>query len=239
MQQGKTWMKVSTQRHNPELCKLLNAWVATIERYTSSFDDNPWWYNERAILSTLAGAAWTLDGWIALEEFATAKRLRTLEPGIDHGDKLRHGRCDLYIRSPEISFAFEAKQANQPIGGRSDGFSYAYQAIKAAWDDIGDLQAGEADCRFAATFVVPTIPLSEVCPNGGMLGDICAEKVIEFLKPWLEDTLGCLGKSSRNRDFAFIFPNLGKKDYCNRGRHYPGVVLLLEERLRATRRRVA
>lgn len=237
MQAGETWIKVSAQPHNPELRKLLNAWVDTIGRYTSSFEDNPWWYNERAILSTLAGAAWTLKGWIALEEFSTTKRLRTLAPSVDHGNKLRHGRCDLYVRSPNISFAFEAKQANQPIGSRSDGYSYAYQAIQAAWDDIGDIQAHEANCRFAATFVVPMIPLAEVRPEKGKLGEICTEKVVGFLKPWLENVLGCYGESASYHDFAFIFPNLGRADYCTKGRHYPGVVLLLKERLRATCRK--
>ncbi|NMZ61032.1 hypothetical protein HBO25_20000 [Pseudomonas nitroreducens] len=234
--QEKSWKKVSTQRGSPELRKLLNAWVAVIERYTSSFDDNPWWYNERAILSTLAGAAWTLDGWVALEEFTTVKRLRTLEPGVDHGDKLRNGRCDLYVRAPKISFAFEAKQATQSIGRRSDGASYTLQARKAAWDDIGDVQAHEADCRFAATFVVPTIPLSEIFPPGGKLGEICTDKVVSLIKAWLEDVLGCIGPLSKYRDFAFIFPSLGTAEYFSNGRYYPGVVLVLEERLRATRR---
>ncbi|MFJ3073734.1 hypothetical protein [Pseudomonas sp. NPDC087029] len=233
-----TWKKVSAQGPNTELHKLLTAWIATIQRYTTSFQDNPWWYNERAILSTLAGAAWTLEGWVALEEFTTSKRMRTLSPGVDHGDKLRNGRCDLYVRSPEISFAFEAKQANQPIGTRADGYSYVAQAKQAAWHDAGDLQVHEANCRFAATFVVPTIPLKEVCPEGGKLGDVCEAKVKAYLEPWLE-SIGCIGEYSDDRDFAFIFPQIGNAHYCNKGRHYPGVVLLLEQRLRATRRRAA
>lgn len=113
-QKSKTWKQVNTYQQCPQLGDLLNAWISAVERYTSQFPDNPWSYNERAILSTLAGAAWTMDGWVAMEEFATSKRLRKLEPGVDHGDKLRNGRCDLFVSSPEASFVFEAKQANQP-----------------------------------------------------------------------------------------------------------------------------
>lgn len=109
----------------------------------------------------------------------------------------------------------------------------------AAWEDIGDVQVGEADYRFAATFVVPMIPLGEIIPEGGTLGDICAKKVEGFLKPWLEKTMGCLGKGAKHQDFAFIFPNLGNTDYVMRGRHYPGVVLVLKERRRATSRSAA
>lgn len=239
MRKGDTWKKVNTCAQSVELGVLLNAWVAAIERYTGQYGDNPWWYNERATLSILAGAAWTLDGWIALEEFSTSKRLRALEPGVDHGDKLRQGRCDLYVRSPELSFVFEAKQANQPIGKRADGYSYAYKAMRAAWHDIGDIQSGEADLRFAATFVVPYIPLSEVRPQGGKPGEVCEQKVMGFLKHWLTTHMECLGKNAKYQDFAFIFPNLGSPEYCTKGRHYPGVVLMLEERQRATRRRVA
>jgi len=247
VQKSKTWKQVNTYQQCPQLGDLLNAWISAVERYTSQFPDNPWSYNERAILSTLAGAAWTMDGWVAMEEFATSKRLRKLEPGVDHGDKLRNGRCDLFVSSPEASFVFEAKQANQPtsqpanqpIGARSDGYSYAYKAMGAAWEDIGDVQVGEADYRFAATFVVPMIPLGEIIPEGGTLGDICAKKVEGFLKPWLEKTMGCLGKGAKHQDFAFIFPNLGNTDYVMRGRHYPGVVLVLKERRRATSRSAA
>ena len=239
VQKSKTWKQVNTYLQCPQLGDLLNAWISAVERYTSQFPGNPWSYNERAILSTLAGAAWTMDGWVAMEEFATSKRLRKLEPGVDHGDKLRNGRCDLFVSSPEASFVFEAKQANQPIGARSDGCSYAYKAMGAAWEDIGDIQVGEADYRFAATFVVPMIPLGEITPEGGTLGDICAKKVEGFLKPWLEKTMGCLGKGAKHQDFAFVFPNLGNTDYVMRGRHYPGVVLVLKERRRATSRSAA
>ncbi|MCI1037988.1 hypothetical protein [Pseudomonas putida] len=236
MQTGATWKKVNTHRENPELRELLYAWVAAIERYTTRFVDNPWCFNERATLSTLAGAAWTLKDWVALEEFATSKRLRKLQPGVDHGDKLRYGRCDLYVSAPNLSFAFEAKQAVQPIGGRANGYSYAYKAIDAAWHDIGDIQSGEADCRYAATFVVPTIPVSEIYASRGESGEISARKVRAILKAWLEETMGCLGKNCKDHEFAFIFPELGNPDYCIDGRHYPGVVLMLQERLRATKR---
>jgi hypothetical protein len=46
-----------------------------VERYTKAFKENPGWYNERASLSVLAGAAWTIKDWFALEEVSTIKRI--------------------------------------------------------------------------------------------------------------------------------------------------------------------
>lgn len=46
-----------------------------MERYTKAFKENPGWYNERASLSVLAGAAWTIKDWFALEEVSTIKRI--------------------------------------------------------------------------------------------------------------------------------------------------------------------
>ena len=76
------------------------------------FEDNPWWYNERASLSVLAGAAWTLKDWFALEEFSTIKRMRTLAPSVDEGH-LRNGRCDLFIRNPNESTAKRPRVAGK------------------------------------------------------------------------------------------------------------------------------
>lgn len=116
MSKGKNIKGIVVQEGDQDLEILLSAWIKAILRYTTANEyDNPWWYNERASLSVLAGAAWTLKNWHALEEFSTKKRHRTLEPGIDSGS-LRHGRCDLYVQSPSSNFAIEAKQTVQSIG---------------------------------------------------------------------------------------------------------------------------
>jgi len=232
----KTRKRVSVVGRDPLLKKILTAWIAAIERYTDGCLDNPWWYNERASLSILAGAAWSMDGWVAMEEFSTQKRLRTLAPGVDAGS-LRHGRCDLYIACPskEASFAFEAKQANQPIGKRADGFSYMHKAMQAAWKDSGDLHRNEADRRFAATFVVPTLRLKEICPEGGKLGEICPKRLDEHIAAWLKENPRFLGESWKETSYAYVFPQIGNERYSDGIRHFPGVILILEERYKANR----
>lgn len=65
------------------------------------------------------------------------KRHRTLEPGVDSGS-LRNGRCDLYVQSPDTSFAIEAKQRVQSIGARSDGYTFSDRAMRKALENSGD-----------------------------------------------------------------------------------------------------
>ena len=75
---------------------LLEQWTAMVERYAAihKYVDNCWWYNERATLSSLAGAAWSMENWVALEEFSTGTRHKVKADGVESGD-LRPGRCDL------------------------------------------------------------------------------------------------------------------------------------------------
>jgi hypothetical protein len=56
--------------------------VKSVLRYCNVQEDeyNPWYHGERASISTLAGAALTIPGWAALEEFATEKRGGTEKP---------------------------------------------------------------------------------------------------------------------------------------------------------------
>ncbi|MDE8756762.1 hypothetical protein PZA22_19965 [Pectobacterium polaris] len=236
MSKAKTIKRIEVQGSDKELESLLSAWVKAIVRYTSANEyDNPWWYNERASLSVLAGAAWTLKNWLALEEFSTLKRHRTLEPGVDSGS-LRHGRCDLFVQSPNTSFAIEAKQTVQSIGARSDGYTFANRAMRKAWADSGDLNNREAYRRFAVTFIVPYIPTSEVLIKEDDEGRVCPRKVERAIKDWLTDQSSFFGASMKRTDFAFIFPQLGNQHYSLNGKYYPGVVIVFEERYRAHRR---
>ncbi|MEI7239984.1 MULTISPECIES: hypothetical protein [Pectobacterium] len=238
MSKVKTIKGIEVQRGDKELENLLSAWVKAIVRYTTANEyDNPWWYNERASLSVLAGAAWTLKNWFALEEFSTLKRHRTLEPGVDSGS-LRHGRCDLFVQSPNTSFAIEAKQTVQSIGARSDGYTFAERAIRKAWADSGDLSNREAYRRFAVTFIVPYIPTSEVRIKEDDEEKVCPRKVEQAIKDWLTDQPSFLGASMKRTDFAFIFPQLGNQHYSLNEKYYPGVVIVFEERYRAHRRQM-
>lgn len=145
---------------------LLKEWTAVVEDFCRSdnHQDNPWWYNERASLSTLAGAAWRLPKWNALEEFSTTKRGKVPEKSIEDGAVVR-GRCDLYVSHPTTSFAIEAKQAWQPIGRKAKK-DHVLPALRRAMKDAGHLTANQADHRLGVVFAAPYVPLSEVSDPG-------------------------------------------------------------------------
>jgi len=119
------------------------------------------------------------------------------------------------------------------IGVSADGETHMNKALKAAWDDTGDLGHWEANRRFAVTFVVPTIPLSEVRIGTGKRVLICPDKVKASLSRWLTDDPYFPGWSLKPTQFAYIFPKLGSPDYVDDQRYFPGIVVIFDERLRA------
>lgn len=93
---------------------LLKTWIEFIQRYVVKMkyedddivtNDAPYFYNERANIGILSGAAWKL-GWIALEEFNIKKSRR------------KSGRCDLWIYSDKGDY-IEAKLIWMMIKGNN------------------------------------------------------------------------------------------------------------------------
>lgn len=215
---------------------LLESWHSTVEHYCTlhrqfELKENCWWHNERASISILAGAAWRVQDksgqWAAIEEFATNKR-GLVEQGHVEGD-VRYGRCDLYLTSSEVSYAIEAKQVWQSIGDRSPGLVNVQAGLDAAWKDAGSLHSDEADQRMAATFIVPFIPLSEV-----LVGEeVDLAKVRDKVGFWLDEMRGFERVKGKSTAYAYYFP-YDCSDYVNEevGRLFPGVVMVLECRLR-------
>lgn len=213
---------VHTSRQLRVLRPLLVAWTRAVKRYCQleKYDDNPWWFNERASLSTLAGAAWSI-GWSALEEFNTRKRGGII-PKEKAGDGTRHGRCDLYIASKNCGFALEAKQAWYPMGARNN---IARLAMENAWRDAGRLNIDEADHRLAATFVVPHFSRRRA-------GDT---NHLASIEKWLHNEPFSTSRPPTARAWAHVF---FKESFISErnGRAFPGVILLIEKRQRASRR---
>ncbi|NIM98604.1 MAG: hypothetical protein GTO24_11155 [candidate division Zixibacteria bacterium] len=80
--------------------RLLREWLELIHKYSSTPDDVPYWYGERALTGLLASAAWRLeDGW-ALEEI-TGVRGGEGEEG--------SGKPDLWLGLGKAKFTIEAK----------------------------------------------------------------------------------------------------------------------------------
>ncbi|MFJ4144028.1 hypothetical protein [Pseudomonas sp. NPDC089734] len=198
---------------DPDIEQLLGAWLDAVKRYVKLLrDDNCWWHNERANVSTLAGAAWSLPDWVALEEYPTRK-YRPDTSYIDKPDIDGRGRCDLYISSPKEDFAFEAKHAWQLIGGPD----VVKSAMDAARKDALALR-GEADRHFAATFIVPFLPKERL-----------HDDLHEQLSQWLHSQKSITGDTPANIAYAYLFPGMGKASCCNNVYHYPGVMLVLEQ----------
>lgn len=223
-----------------ELRPVLHEWIEAIKAYCLVHDhqDNPWWHNERASISVLAGAAWKGDKrlglWVALEEFGASKRA-VLKPeaegGVENDQQERIGRCDLYISNSVTSFAFEAKQTWQSIGRRSsESWANANKGLIAAWTDAGHLHAYEAVKRYAATFVIPYIPTSELPLDTADHRSYVRDQI----EAWIKNQTPFERQPGKPTAYAYYFPYNGelyRNDYIYR--LFPGVLLVLEHRKRA------
>jgi hypothetical protein len=215
--------KYVSETTSSSIAQLLDAWLAAVERYVDLFDDdNCWWYNERANISILAGAAWSLNGWAALEEYPTRKRASKdtipKHSCIDDPEANRRGRCDLYVTNASEDFAFEAKHVWKLMGSAGDEVA---KAMGYAKKDALKLIT-EADRHFAATFIVPFLPKEQA------LG-LTASELHDRIQNWL-DHQNDFGVEARHPSaYACIFPKLGEGLFCNDTHHYPGVVLVLQE----------
>lgn len=227
---------VGTKSKLRGLHPLLVSWTDAVQSFCKSRDhqDNPWWYNERASLSVLAGAAWRLNdkSWTALEEFSTTKRGVVPEKSID-GGRIVRGRCDLHVAHKSTSFAIEAKQAWQAIGSRAQ-VDKVTRARKLAWIDAGKLTSDEADHRIALTFVSPYLALSEVGEKGrkgeALINEsLVQEKVIEWL--------GSVPLKDLDA-YAYYFPKR-TRGFVNarQTRIFPGVLICIERRTRGINQR--
>jgi hypothetical protein len=97
----------------PELAPMFRRWIRANLVYVDQCEDTdaPWWFNERAALSTVAAASW-LAGGIALEEYTAPK----VPPGANPRALSNRSRCDLFLsfkrsarRGDNHNFITEAK----------------------------------------------------------------------------------------------------------------------------------
>lgn len=227
-------IKVKTSARLRGLHPVLTSWTKAVMDFSKQSDNenNCWWYNERASLSVLAGAAWRTKGWTALEEFSTTKRATVPDGEVDHG-RVSRGRCDLHIESPSNDYAIEAKQAWQCIGKNARVDRMA-RAMGKARKDAGNLSREEGKHRLAVTFVVPYLPLSQVGARRARdTPDINQAAVREVVTAWLKK----IDLSSLSA-FAFVFPTRTSGYYNeNEKLVFPGTLVAIEERTKANKQR--
>ena len=191
---------------------LLN-WIQLLEDYAdASQGDAAYWWNERASVSTLAGAAWRTAGWIALEEYRTYKATSKTTN--------KTGRCDLWLAQKgliEEAIEIEAKQGWQSFAADINLLSKVND--KLWYDAIADATAlDDASHRTAALFLVPDF---KETPTKSMQNH-AIDRVINFAI-----------RSDIAADVVIWgFPNSNKEAVSSRvtvsDKHYPGAFLILK-----------
>lgn len=218
--------------HLRRLEPLLRSFVETVETYCEQTGEPPYWFNERATVSPLSAAAWRI-GWVAIEEYVTRKVLALRSHADAPTD--RHGRCDLFIRSPEgTKFAFEAKQV---VGTQEQLADRLVVSLRAAREDASMLFATEAHARVALAFAVPIFPVHE-WESESDPADKIHRLVGAAKEPSDQDERALLG-GPRRSTFAYTFPGGMRNTRGPAGKFvWPGVILIAQLRQRAATSRV-
>jgi hypothetical protein len=190
----------------PMLHNCLCQWSHDVGRYCREVvgkdnkRDAPYWYNERATVSSLVGSAAHIGGLI-LSEYRERK-----------GKK--DGYVDAWLRfSPEEQYVIEAKQC-WPSAERSKATSIVEQAcwsLDEAVEDVGKNKAHDGKL-LGVSFVVP-----EVKPRKG----IQIRSIVREIK-------ACFRRSRQQWDaLAWSFPPVCE-DLQWKNSFFPGVVLLAQ-----------
>lgn len=147
---------IRTQMFRSHFQPILHEWIDIINRYTNNYteEDALYWYNERATLSTLAGAIWkTGANNFVLEEFRIDKESRR--------DGSWQGRADMFFVCGRKQYIVEAKQLWISISNRShistDKITAALQIAR------NEVVASKSDDEIGLgiVFIVPHIPPTE------------------------------------------------------------------------------
>ena len=156
--------------HREAWLKILKEWQVVLGSYVSQrniglgepYQDLPYWYNEWASASFLAGAVWRLQGSVLSEGSFVSK------PGHAQGAQYPK-RCDLWFRiegSTPFTCSLEAKQIWPGIATH-EAVSKVKEALSIATDQLRRL--GQDDCGdygVAVCFVAPMIKGSKDNPGG-------------------------------------------------------------------------
>ena len=129
-----------------DLERVLRAWLKILDRYRAAAPrDAPYWFNERASVSTLAAGAWACGG-VSLEEYSSRKGKRQLSAG----------RADLWIRTSSCSYSLEAKQLFRSFRGHTC-VTAASEWLEWAAEDARKIQRSEARKRGGVLFLAPYV----------------------------------------------------------------------------------
>ena len=198
--------------------RIFQEWIWVINKRADDWKeigDIPWWYTERATLSTFAGAVWRAGG-LCFEEYSDEKRTigkRTHRFGAPYS-----GRVDLYFSWAGYEFIAEAKDTWSGCSRiHADPIPRLAGCLRLACKDVR-LTQPNGQRRLGLAFVMPYI------------GRKYREQIDDKLDSWVE-VLGELDTSA----YAWVFPQRARYIHDSDGDFCPGVAVLIKEVRRGPR----
>jgi hypothetical protein len=190
---------------------ILEKWSCLNKRIFKSWQsegDAPWWYNERASLSTLSGAIW-LSGGIVLEEYSDEKRRVSRKSG--RISRPYSGRVDIYFEYNGHEFKGETKFCcpGASTMGR-DQTGYMTNFIEEAKKDIRKSHP-DGMRRLAIVFMVPYVSKKQ---KHGIKERVY--RIVQQIKKLEPDA------------FAWVFPDI-ENAVSLYGWLYPGTAVVIKE----------
>jgi len=181
---------------------ILEEWMLAIERYTRIMDggDAPYFYNERANVSVLAGAAWRA-GWVALEEFQSKKGYRNKAK--------KNGRTDLYFANEYDEELIEAKFQWICMGSNKTG-RIVDATLERAVIDAKKSRANDKDVKAVA---VGFFPVYKKYKRVGDCDELIEQTVRDFSKQGFHA-------------MAWCFPPQMRRYVADNGNLWPGIIML-------------
>lgn len=194
---------------------ILQKWISIIKSYSDSqIGDHLYWYNERASLSTFAGAVYSdrsdKKPHFALEEYRATKGRRRVE-----------GRIDMWLRLGTVEYVIEAKQKWISITKTPSDSQQTIKSIQRTLDKAK--KDAEKSAQGTKGYHPEPIGLIFIIPYFKKNGGERLDKPREFLKT--------LGNELAKIDcfcYALAFPDNGMITETIDGYRYPGVALLMK-----------
>ncbi len=151
------------------IAPILTSYLNLNERLTIDWAKEqtfPWWFNERASMSILAGAIWKVGG-VAFEEFSDEKSFVK-----KYGRRKKYrGRTDLSFSHGRHKFVAEAKICFvDALPKRYDPRKKILESLQEASQDVSKVRPYGAQ-RVGIVFVSPRFPICSETQLGGYIKD--------------------------------------------------------------------
>lgn len=202
-------MNLQEKRVLNSLKPIIKEWKIIIKKYSNENEneDALYWYNERATLSTFAGAIW-LSGGTVLEEFSATKI---------KSKKKKYGRTDLWFDWHRKEYIVEAKQVSSTFEPRKTTVVDKMEKfLEKACEDakiFSPPKDHQNPLRIGITFLTPYLSESKDKPG--------------IMKSKISDLKKRLSRKYGRRLLAWIFPPSTWKLKDTKDRLiYPGVALV-------------